>query len=527
MGANDGGVLFAEDVDQSSQRQQSLSLHLRVSDPDVLAAIHEYPAGPDRERFTALALKVGVLSLRAAKGVIDGEQIRVSGEKLLQQMGERLQGHQQLLNQSIESMLRTYFDPADGHFSARVLALTSDDGELASVMRRHVGTEVDRVRTMFDGYVGENGALSRLLEPGEANAFAASLNGVLQSTLNAEHELFVKQFSLDHDGSALSRLVRELKQNHGDLSVAMGTRMQEVVGEFSLDRPDSALSRLVGRVEAAHRAITSEFSLDRPDSALHRLDARLRKEIEAGHKAQNEFQQTVLQALAGMQAQRKSEARSTTHGFEFEANVGALLADLSGRAGDVLEETGATTGQIRLCKVGDFVVTLGPDNVAAGSKIVVEAKESASYSVKSTLEECDEARRNRGCQVSLFVHSAKTAPQAFEALTRHGNDIVVVWDAEDRGSDVVLKAGMALARALCVKRAQHSTTEVASWSAIDKAIEQMRKQIVNFAELRTSAETIGRSAEKSLERIRIMSTGLEAALASMDEHLSGLRASGE
>jgi uridine phosphorylase len=47
--------------------------------------------------------------------------------------------------------------------------------------------------------------------------------------------------------------------------------------------------------------------------------------------------------------------------------------------------TGTTTGLRKNCKVGDLVVELGADCVAAGEKFVVEAKEDASYTAAKAL----------------------------------------------------------------------------------------------------------------------------------------------
>ena len=509
--------------DSEKIEMDAVYVHIGIVDPDVLTALKEYEVGPDRNRFIELALKVGVLSLRAAKGVVDGEQIKQSGEKLIAQLTERLQGHRALIDQSLEGTLRDYFDPSNGHFSKKVASLTQGDGELSQIVQRQMATETQKLQGILDSYIGGDGMLSQLLSPGDNNEFVSGMQKRLKDTLKLEHDVIISQFSLDSENSALSRLVRELKQNHGDVTSAMSTKMSEVVGEFSLDRPDSALSRLVGRVETAQRQITNEFSLDHPESALNKLALKLSSSIDTGQRSQLEFQQNVLQILSGLQAQRKAEARSTTHGAEFEQKVGAFLTEQSTGAGDVVQDSGSTTGLIRMCKVGDFVVTLGPDHVAAGANIVVEAKEAGNYSVKSTLEECDEARRNRGAQICLFVHSKRTAPSGFDILGRYGNDIVVVWDAEDAVSDVTLKAGLALAKAMCARKSKQSAKEAANWTVIDKNIEQMRKQISNFADLRSSTETIERAAEKSLERIRIMSKGLEDAVASMEEQLAGLR----
>lgn len=502
-------------------------VHLGLTDPEVLEALKEYPAGPARNQFLELAIKIGVMSLKAAKGVVDADAVRNAGEKLLAQLAERLQSHRDLIDTAVAGTLREYFNPGSGQFAARVEALTKDDGEIAQLVRRNVGTETEKLRLLLDGYIGEEGELSRLLAPGEDNAFVGDIKKRIELSLTAQSEAIVAQFSLDLENSALSRLVRELKQNHGDISTALQLAMRELTSEFSTDSPDSALSRLLGRVEAAQQLITNEFTLDREGSALKRLMDHVGSSIESMRESQKEFQTSVMSALSALQARRQAEQRSTTHGAQFEEEVGALLREQCQRSGDVLEDTGATTGVVPLCKVGDFALTLGPDHAAAGTRIVVEAKESGSYSLKSTLEEADTARRNRAAQVALFVHSKKTAPAGIEPLGRYGRDIVVVWDAEDSTTDVNLKAGLALARALCVRAAQQSTKDAANWETIDAAIEKMRKQIAKFAEIKTWAETIERSAQKQLDSIRIMGKSLEDALGDLHESLSGIRAGDE
>ena len=53
-----------------------------VSDPEVLLALSDYPDGSARTHFLVTALKVGVLSLKAAKGTLDGDTLRREGVDL-------------------------------------------------------------------------------------------------------------------------------------------------------------------------------------------------------------------------------------------------------------------------------------------------------------------------------------------------------------------------------------------------------------------------------------------------------------
>ena len=211
------------------------------------------------------------------------------------------------------------------------------------------------------------------------------------------------------------------------------------------------------------------------------------------------------------------------HGTEFEGRVGNFVRELCSASGDLFEECGTNTGLIPRSKVGDFLVTLGPDSAAAGASIVVEAKESASYSFKDTLAEADLGRRNRGASVCVFVHSTVTAGVDIPDLQRWGNDIVVRWSADDPDTDVVLRAGLMLAKALCLRVEQHTLEDHASFDEIDGAVEAIRKQFQGLEEINTTANTVVNSGEKIRNRARIMTSEIERQLEILVSNANRLR----
>lgn len=175
-------------------------------------------------------------------------------------------------------------------------------------------------------------------------------------------------------------------------------------------------------------------------------------------------------------AARKQEAdRSTRHGNDFEKAVFWFVQALSQsrRRGGArwLHDRAHQALQER-----DIVVELGPDHAAAGARIVAEAKENASFTLQKALAELEEARKNRGASVGLFVFSARTAPDGLEPLTRYGSDVVVVWDAEDPRSDVVLAAGLSVAKALCTHSKGKREAEIADFEAIERAIREIENK---------------------------------------------------
>ena len=500
-----------------------LYLHLSVTDPETAAALCEASEGRDRQELALTALRIGILSLKAARGTVDGAAIRQEGDRLLGTLEERLQKHKELLDEALGGTLRNYFDPASGAFTERVQRLLRHDGELATVIGGQVETARRTLDELLARHLGDDSALKALLSPQEGNEFIAALRTQVAQALALQSEVIAGEFSLDRADSALSRLVRELKDRHGDLERTLGERVGSVVGEFSLDNKESALSRLVGRVEQTQGEISAQFSLDNPASALTRMVQRLERFEAAQAERSREFELRVTSLLERIVTRRDDARRSTLHGNEFEQRVGEQLQAHCLAADDVLEAVGDTSGVVPRSKVGDFVVTMGPDSAVAGASIVVEAKASGACTLKTTLEEAEIARRNRSASVCLFVHSAQTAPAGLPELHRWGDDIVVVWDADDPATDVRLKAAYLLAKALCIRANRHDEEEAASLAEMDIAIEAIRKQIGGFEEIRTSARTIVNGGEKILNRARLMEEEISKRLAGLLEQLGRLR----
>jgi len=496
-----------------------------VSDPEVLLALSEYQDGPGRTNFLVTALKVGVLALKAARGTLDSDTLRREGDRVMEELGTRLNTWRSKFEERVTGSLTHYFDPQEGTFTDRVNRLVRDDGELASVVRRQVTEAQGTLSRVFEQFVGENSQLLRMLDPAGDNQLVAALRQTLDGAVKAQNEAILGQFSLDNKGGALVRFLGELSAKHGDLNQALSRDMAAVVAEFSLDKEDSALSRLVSRVENAQRSLTAELSLDNENSALQRLHRMFQEHQNTMVRQQLELANRLDSAIQSMNARREEAAKSTRHGFEFEETLGDHLRKQVQAGGDILQETGSTTGLKPNCKVGDYVITIGPEKVAAGARIVIEAKESASYDLARTLEEAAVARTNRQADICLFVHSTRTAPASIPTFQRFGRDLIVRWNPDDDENDVWLQAALMVATALSVKADSHNKQDAACFEKIDRAIERVRKALDGFDEVNTSANTIKASAEKILNRARIMQETLSTQVEAVVNEIVKLKAS--
>jgi hypothetical protein len=530
----------------------SILLELNVRDPELIRELKAHPEGRARDEYALCALRIGLLALKQARGQLDADTVRHEGERILGDLKHHLEAHANGLGSLLTTSLKEYFDPETGRLPERIKRLIDRDGELEQVLRRQVGQQDSELCKTLLAHIGKDSPLLKKLSPDESEGILKALRDTLSEQLESQRASVLKEFSLDRDDSALSRLIQKLAAQHGDAAKDLGSKIDAVVKEFSLDGEDTALSRLVRRVTEAQRLISSEFSLDNEQSALSRMaghlkearqaiDSQLTLDVETSALARlkrelldllnrqaetaQRFQDEVKNALNELRIRRAEAQRSTLHGKEFEQAVYDFVHSASQKVGDVAEFTGHRTGDIKNCKVGDVVVELGPGQAAAGAKIVVECKDEAGYSLPKARVEIEQARKNRGASVGLFVFAKANAPAGLVAFQRLGDDLFIVWNPDDPQSDLYLDAGLLVARALCTRQAQRRGAVTADFETIAKSILDIEKKAGSLEEIATSAESIASGADKILKRVRIAREGIEkqvAALRSLMEDLKSV-----
>ncbi len=531
---------------------RTLSLQLTVTDADSVRELALRSEGREHDEYAICALRIGLLSLKHARGQVDADAVKREGESLLSQLDHALDTYRADLNQNMASALKEYFDPSTGKLPERMERLLKKDGDLEQALRRQIGANGSEMARTLASHLGEGSPLLKLLNPEESDGLLQTLRESLCEVLEAERNRILSEFSLDNKDSALSRLVMELTEERGRLTTDLGSKVEEIASQFSLDKEDSALSRLVKQVEAAQQRITSEFSLDNEESALSRLShvvertteaidsnltlddeksalSRLRRELvdilKRHEDKASSFQTEVKSALEAMKAKRQEALRSTTHGMDFQALVFEVVQKEAQKSGDIATWTGNTPGTIKYNKKGDVVVELGPDCAAAGEKFVIEAKEDASYDIGAARAEMELGRKNRDAAAGLFIFSQKTAPAGLEPLLRYGEDVFVIWDADDINSDIILKAAFLLTKGLCVRQAKAGDEKAADLQAIDAAILEVEREAKRLANMKSWTETIQSNSGKMLDEIRKMRDGLETQAQALRSSVKGLKES--
>jgi hypothetical protein len=495
-----------------------MQLKLWVEDPDVLAELRQRE-GAQRDQYALTALRVGVIALRQAGGLVDAEQLKSEGVRILSELETKLSKHATDLDAKLGRELERYFDPTNGSFPQRVAALTSDSGELSGLLKQHIGGDSSVLAQQLAKAVGESSPLMKHLRPTEKDGLIDTLTRIAEERLQEQSAKVLGEFDLNNPKGALNRLIAQIETN------------------FNPDNPKTALGVLTKALRDTQERIRKDLTLDVADdgtkSPLSKMQDSLLEKIAEIADQQVEFQKSVSQQLGIKQVQ----ARTTEGGFSFEHLAAEALKQRVISLGDEFQSVGELPGVLKRL-TGDHVQILGAESAVPGASIVYECKRDKSYRVKKAREELEEARKNRDSSIGVFIMSAQTLrdneglrSEYPAAMARYESDIIAVWDSENPASDVVLDAAISLARALVV-RAAHAGHEddAKELQELNEAIADIEKQFERFDKMSRwcdgimeTAKDISGKAFDLQEELRKVLKRLKSDVKSLNEGLISLK----
>lgn len=351
-----------------------------------------------------------------------------------------------------------------------------------------VTVNVDAVRREFEGL---------LARTAQANDKAA-----------AALDQMLRQNFADGDG----RLPRTLETFLGDRG-----RLQSFVSDlFDESKRDSAIGRMRQLLGTYFDGDASRLALlldpTRLNSPLHQFRAELADEFK---KLNDRL--VAIEAAAGARAVER--ARSAAKGADFEDLLEDMLGSIARGPGDLLERTGAATGDVIRSKKGDFVLTVNPVHAAgADLRVVIEAKDRA-ISVREIREEIRSAKINRGAAVGVVVFSPAHAPAGIAPFDLRAGDVYCVVDP-DAPDPATLEAAIRLARLLALATTRDRQVAIDA-PAIKIALDGVREQLELIKGLKATLTSIGTSSRDvagALDRLR---DGIVSRLAEAEAELRG------
>lgn len=210
--------------------------------------------------------------------------------------------------------------------------------------------------------------------------------------------------------------------------------------------------------------------------------------------------------------------RLPAKGFVYEAGLQPLLEQVFAPFCDVVEATGRTRGLDG--DKGDFVVTLNPESIGQRDRrVVIEAKDKESQSVRGALTYLEDAMRNRQAEAGVLVTA-----RPMKALGAHrlrvypGNRILVRYDRD--GDPLALEVACQLARALAA-RATGRENLGTDTAVLRQRVEQLRGVLDRAVEMRRGITEARRGVDRIDGAYDALRTEALALIEELDDRLSG------
>jgi hypothetical protein len=337
-------------------------------------------------------------------------------------------------------------------------------------------------------------------------ALRIGLHALQDAGTSIDVEFVRREFDalLERNATANERAAHELdavlRANFADREGRLPQTLERFLGDrgqlnkfisdlFDESKRDSAIGRMRHLLGTYFDGDASRLAqlLDptRLGSPLHQFRNEMTQGFEKLHER--------LAALeAAQQARGAERAKSAAKGTDFEDLLEAMLGDTARGAGDLVERTGALSGDVMRSKKGDFLLTIDPQWChGADLRVVIEAK-NRRLSWREIREELDAAKRNRGAAMALAVFTPEHAPAGIDPFDVRYGHVFCVVDPE-QPDDAALGAAVRLARlyAVATLAERQDTVDVtrvlACVAAIKTELEALRRLKTQLTSIRNTA----------------------------------------
>lgn len=196
----------------------SLDLNLVITDQTVLGYLAQFQSEDTQTEKTLEALKVGVIAIQSASPTLDTTIVQSQFAEMESSMREYVTAFQK----SIKEDLKKYFESNDGVVPRSIDDIFGDSGTLSRTFQTFFDPEDGRLGRLMQSHVGPESTFGKTLDPQNKHGVIAVLEARVQELVEAKLDDVLKEFSLDEDGSAMSRLNGMLAEAFEKINRALG-----------------------------------------------------------------------------------------------------------------------------------------------------------------------------------------------------------------------------------------------------------------------------------------------------------------
>jgi len=496
-------------------------LHIALRDSRAEASdLFQNLAEPERCTLAADAWRIGLRALGNAYSQARESRIEDIGRALVGDVERGVRTHLEHQLETMVSVFKRYFDPAEGEVAQRMTAFLADEGVLHRLLRDQIGGDRSVLAQTLARHVGENSELFRRLSPSDKQGVVQVLEERVRLVLEQNQQALLVALDPLAEHGAVAKLLRTLRKDLEDAQNQGSRQLQKAVAALDANDETSAISRLMRETRAAQQHLVAALNPQDETSPIAAVGKTVKTLLEAHGQSQQqllerhqerqkELEVYIRETIAKLEARKVAEAKSPRGGVKFEEAVLAFIAQTCGDA-YMVEHVGETSGRIAKCRKGDIVVAFGQESAFVGCRVVVEAKHAVGYSAAKVLEEMEAARNNRDAAVGVFVLAASHAWTGAPELIRYGSTIFVQWDVDDPTTDFNLKAAVIASLFMATRRrAATDPSDIKAMRDVEKRIDEEIKRIVR---MRAHSQKIIDNGEALREELRKSESSLARLL---------------
>lgn len=507
-----GSVMFNATAPVATVNMQDNAADVALVDPrHEIVTMFGALAPAQQSQLAVDAWTIGLRAVSNAHAQAQEARLADVGRTLLQDIGDQLDVHVRSQEQAITSVLQKYFDPADGQVSERLRSFVDDQGSLARLLERFVGSRNSVLAETLAKQVGEQSVLFKKLSPTDSEGLIKALEAQIDQALERNHRDLQRALDPLAEDGAVARFLKQLSVDLASANQGHASQLATALAALDANDESSLIAKLARETAGARESLLRALNPHDPSSPIAVIETSIRTALEKQtlgldafqkdqRERQDQLEKEVREALARIETRRSDNACSPRGGLDFEKAVAAVVADVVRGAPILVEETGATVGSRRACKVGDLVLRYSAEHAFAGAALAIESKRDASYTVPKALEELDVARANRGASSGLFVMAASHAPAAFPRIARHGQNVLVRWDENDSSTDPYLEAGLMLGLFLVSRN--HAVADAGDLAALRDVEERIETELARLEKMEKSSDGIRRHNDDLATELR-------------------------
>ena len=338
----------------------------------------------------------------------------------------------------------------------------------------------------------------------EFNKFIAKAKETFEKQSNSLNEKIDSTFSLDNAKSPLFQM-KELIDSYFNKDKG---QIKKIIDEtFNLDNKKSALSLLIEELkinsEMDEEKLKELLDPNKTDSPARQLKEQILSKLnEIRDKEIKDIRDQVIKE----NAVNLEKQKGTSKGFLFEEEVYNTLQKLASFYEDTISLTGTKSGIGS--KKGDILIEL--ENKKS---IIVECKDSSSYSSKKTLDEINEAMENRKASFGIFLFAKRDEMPKELCPIKITDKYLITYHDEDN-----LYFSYRLARLFVLRKTQDSGDGV-NFERISSELNAIEDNFKNVDAIQTKVTSIINSGEYVKENLKLFRDNLDGSVSKIKSAL--------